>query len=160
MTTLTPAKMLAFTTEMAERMESMKRKAVFVGLPNEKVGGKVYGNGMTVIQIGAIHEYGVPVVGIVQRSFLRTPFATKRKELNQATAAEFEAVANGKRDVDVGLGRIGVAATNVSKGAFTSLGYGEWKPDTTQTIRRKGSSQTLIDTGILRSSITWVVRNG
>jgi len=187
--------MLSYTTEMAERLESMKRRAVFVGLPNEKVGGKVYGDGMTVLRLGAIHEYGAsfthpggtpytiggdnkahfvsknfsgPVHGVTkphnitipQRSFLRAPFAVKRKELNQAIAAEFEAAASGKRDVDVALGRIGVTAVNISKGAFTSLGYGEWDSITAETVRRKGSSQTLIDTGILRSSINWVIRNG
>ena len=150
--------MLAYTTEMADRLVQIKKKAVFVGLPNEKVGGKVYGDGMSILRVGAIHEYGVPTRGIPQRSFLRTPFRTKRKELNDATAKQFEAVLSGRRDVAVGLGRIGAVATNISKGAFTSMGYGEWKPIAAGTKRRKGSSQTLIDTGTLRSSITSVVR--
>ena len=158
MTALTPAAMLAYTTEMADRLDQIKKKAVFVGLPNEKVGGKVYGDGMTILQVGAIHEYGVPIAGIPQRSFLREPFRIKRKELNDATAQQFEAVLSGKRDVDVGLGRVGAVATNISKGAFTSLGYGKWTPITEETKRRKGSGQTLIDTGVLRSSITSVVR--
>ena len=158
MTTLTPAAMLAYTTGMADRLDQIKKKAVFVGLPSEKVGGKVYGDGMTILRIGAIHEYGVPHRGIPQRSFLRAPFRIKRKELNEATAKQFEAVLTGKRDVDVGLGRVGIVAADISKGAFTSLGYGEWTPITDETKRRKGSSQTLIDTGVLRSSISSVVR--
>jgi len=155
---ITPAQMLKRTTDFATALEAAKKRAVFVGLPKDKVGGKVYGDGMTVIRIGAIHEYGAPQRGIPQRSFLRVPFAVKRKDLNKAIAKQFEAVAEG-RDADVALGRIGVIATNVSKGAFTSLGYGAWKPIKPATAAAKGSSQTLIDTGILRSSITWVVRN-
>ena len=158
MTTLTPAQMLAYTTGMADRLVEMKQKAIFVGLPNEKVGSKVYGDGMTVLRIGAIHEYGVPVRGIPQRSFLRVPFATKRKQLNAAIAKQFEAVLGGKRDADVGLGRIGVVATNISKGAFTTKGYGEWPDITDETKRRKGSSQVLVDKGILKGSLTSVVR--
>ena len=153
---MSPGEFLKHTTAMADRLKEAQRKAVFVGLPNEKVGGKVYGDGRTILQNGATHEYGAGP--IPQRSFLRTPFAIKRKRLNEAIAKQFEAIANGQK-VDIALGRIGVLATNVSKGAFTSLGYGEWNPITGETARRKGSSQTLIDTGILRSSITWVIRD-
>lgn len=141
------------TQGMAERMDAMSKRAVFVGLPKEKVGGKVYGKGWTIIANGAAHEYGAPQQGLPQRSFLRVPFRVKQKELNVQIAKEFEAVATGTRSVDVGLNRIGVLARNISQGAFTSLGYGTWEPS------QKPTGQTLIETGILRSSITWVVRD-
>lgn len=153
---LTPAQMLKFTTDLADRLDQMKKNAVFVGLPKEKIGGKVYGDGMTVIRIGAIHEFGYPP--IPKRSFIREPFNTKRKEINQAIAKQYKAVSNGL-DVKIALGRIGVIATGISKGAFTSLGYGDWEPITAETARRKGSTQTLIDTTILRGSISWVIRS-
>lgn len=155
---VTPAQMLKRTTDYAAALEAAKKRAVFVGLPKDKVGGAVYGDGRTIIQNGATHEYGAPQQGIPQRSFLRVPFNTKRKDLNKTIAKQFEAVAEG-RDPEVALGRIGVIATNVSKGAFTSLGYGAWSPIKPATAAAKGSSQTLIDTGILRGSITWVVRD-
>jgi len=187
-----PGDFLEYTTNLAMRLERMKKKAVFVGLPNEKVGGKVYGNGMSIFRIGATHEYGAtfthpggtrytiggggkarlvsnsfngPVAGITkphtisipQRSFLRVPFATKRKEMNAVTTKQFVAVVKGLK-VDAALGRMGVAATNISKGAFTTQGYGAWPGISADTARRKGSTQTMIDKGILRSSITWVIR--
>jgi phage gpG-like protein len=149
---VTPQEMLRLTQGMADRMEAMSKRAAFVGLPKEKVGGKVYGGGWSIIANGASHEYGVPQQGLPQRSFLRAPFRVKAKELNAQIAKEFEHVANGKRDVEVGLGRIGALATNISKGAFTTLGYGAWAPS------QKPTGQTLIQTGLLRNSITWVVR--
>lgn len=152
---MSPDEFLKHTTAMAEALKEAQKQAVFVGLPNEKVGGKVYGDGRTVLQNGATHEYGAGP--IPQRSFLRTPFATKRKELNEAIAKQFEAIANGQK-IDIALGRVGVIATNISKGAFTSLGYGDWDAIKPATAQRKGSSQTMIDTGILRGSITWVLR--
>jgi len=169
-----PKQFLQHTTKMAKNLSGVRRKSVFVGLPAERAGGKVYGDGMSIIRIGAIHEYGVPGK-VPRRSFLREPFRIKQAELNTAIAKEFEAVANG-RDIDTGLGRIGALATNVSKGAFVTRGYGVWKEITeqtkqrkgsrqtkqrkgsSQTKQRKGSSQTLIDNGLLRGSITWVVR--
>lgn len=154
---LTPAQMIKYTADMAAALETARSKAVFVGLPKDKVGDKVYGDGMTVIRVGAIHEFGAGPVP--QRSFLRVPFAAKRQSLNQGIAKQFENLTAGKLDADVALGRIGVLATNVSKGAFTSRGYGEWPDITDATKAAKGSSQVLIDTGILRSSINWSVRN-
>jgi len=151
-----PADALKRTLHMAEQMRALKSKAVFVGLPAEEVGGKVYGDGNTIISVGAGHEYGVD--GLPQRSFLRTPFRVKRTELNAGIAAQFEGATSGTISADAALGRIGALATNISKGAFTSLGYGEWQPIAAETAAAKGSTQTLIDTGILRGSITWAIR--
>lgn len=154
---MTPKEMRAHTAEMLKTMKEIKSKAVFVGLPAEKVGEKIYGDGRSVIATGATHEYGYGP--IPQRSFLRAPFDIKRKELDEGIATQFEAVTNGSASVDTGLGRVGVLATNVSKGAFTSRGYGTWPDITDETKQRKGSDQVLIDTGILRGSITWVIRD-
>lgn len=154
---MTPKEMQAHTAEMLKVMKEIKRKAAFVGLPAEKVGEKIYGDGRSVIATGATHEYGYGP--IPQRSFLRAPFDIKRKELDEGIAKQFEAVTNGSASVDTGLGRVGVLATNVSKGAFTSRGYGTWPDITDETKQRKGSDQVLIDTGILRGSITWVIRD-
>lgn len=153
---LNPQQMLDYTTGLVDRLEDMHSKGVFVGLPQEKVGGKVYGDGMTIFTIGAIHEYGGgnnPV-----RSFLRVPFTSKRDQINKTIEKQFKAVQEGRK-VDIALGRIGVTAVNVSKGAFGTLGYGEWKPITDSTEQAKGSSQTLIDKGILKGSIDWVIRD-
>ena len=152
---MTPSEMLKYTGRMRDQMKAAKKTAVFVGLPVEKVGGKIYGDGRTIIQNGATHEFGGGSNPV--RSFLRVPFATNGKELNQAIAAQFESISTGA-SVDRALGRIGVTAVNISKGAFTTLGYGAWQPITAATKRLKKSSQTLIDTGILRSSISWVIR--
>lgn len=152
-----PEKFLKMTEKMATQLKSLKGSAVFVGLPKEKVGGKVYGDGSTIISVGASHEYGAKY--LPKRSFLRAPFLIKKNEINKSIANQYKLVQEGKINPDIALGRIGAIAVNYSKGAFTSLGYGEWKPIKLETAKRKGSSQTLIDTGVLRSSISWVIRN-
>lgn len=156
---LNPQQMLEHGAHLLEALEDAKRKAVFVGLPADKVGGAIYGDGMTVLQIGAIHEFGAPEQHIPERSFLRVPFNTKRAEVNKAIAQQFERIADGRQTVPVGLGKVGVTATNISKGAFRSAGYGTWAPLKAATTRAKGSGTPLIDTGTLRSSINWAVRN-
>lgn len=154
---MTPEQMLKHTAGMLKTLKEVKSKAVFVGLPAEKVGSQIYGDGRSIIANGATHEYGYGP--IPQRSFLRAPFGVKRKELTEGIAKQFEAAVNGTISIDTGLGRVGVLATNVSKGAFTSKGYGTWPDIAEETKQRKGSGQPLIDTGTLRNSITWVIRD-
>ena len=153
--TLTPEQMLANTRAYLANLEKAKRGFVAVGLPSEEVGSKVYGDGQTVATVGARHEYGA---GVPRRSFLRVPFTTKRNELSTAIARQFEDVFQRGKPAEQALGLIGTVAVNISKGAFTTRGYGEWPDITQETKDAKGSSQVLIDTGILRGSITYVVR--
>ena len=153
--TLTPQQMMANTTAYLKNLEKAKSGFVAVGLPAEEVGGTIYGDGQTVATVGARHEYGV---GVPRRSFLRVPFTTKKDDLAQAIATQFADVFERGKSAEQALGIIGTIAVNISKGAFTSRGYGEW-PDITQATKdAKGSSQVLIDTGTLRNSITYVVR--
>lgn len=191
---MTPEQMLKNTTTYLKAMEDAKRKHVAVGLPSDKVGAKIYGEGMTIFQIGAVHEYGavinhpggtkftigkngkatfVPnsyqgkvagvtgphIIDIPRRSFLRVPFATKKAEIADMLLKTFKAASEGKMTAEIALGRVGAFATNISKGAFTSRGYGQWPDIKASTKKRKGSSQPMIDTGTLRNSVTYVVRD-
>ena len=153
--TLTPEQMLANTRAYLANLEKAKRGFVAVGLPSEEVGSKVYGDGQTVATVGARHEYGA---GVPRRSFLRVPFTTKRDELSTAIARQFEDVFQRGKSAEQALGLIGTVAVNISKGAFTTRGYGEWPDITQETKDAKGSSQVLVDNKILAGSITYVVR--
>jgi hypothetical protein len=152
---MTPEQMLKNTTAYLKNLEKAKRGHVAVGLPAEEVGGTVYDDGQTVAQVGAQHEYGA---GVPRRSFLRTPFTAKQDDLTAAIAKQFEDVFQRGKKAEQALGLIGTVAVNISKGAFTSRGYGEWPDISAATKEDKGSSQVLIDTGTLRNSITYVVR--
>ena len=152
---MTPEQMLENTTAYLKNVEKAKRGHVAVGLPSEEVGGTVYDDGQTVAQVGAQHEYGA---GVPRRSFLRTPFAVKKDDLDKAIAKQFEDVFNRGKKAEQALGLIGTAAVNIVKGAFLTRGYGEWLDITDATKEAKGSSQVLIDTGTLRNSISYVVR--
>lgn len=141
--------------QYASSLEQAKRKVVAVGLPSEEVGGKIYGDGTSIIDIGAAHEYGQGQ--LPARSFLRLPFQLKKEELDDFIATQFAALLEGK-SIDKALGLIGIKAQNISVGAFRSGGYGKWPDIQDATKLAKGSSAILIDTGTLRNSITWVVR--
>lgn len=154
---MTPEETLGKMNSYLDNLRYAKNHATYVGLPKDKVGGEIYGDGNTIISIGAIHEFGAG--SVPQRSFLRVPFNTKRKDIDKTISLQFSAVFEKGKDAESALNIIGAKATNISKGAFTTQGYGSWSPLKPETIAAKGSSQILIDTGILRNSITWSVRN-
>ena len=158
MTANTPQKMLDKTNRYFDELQAAKTMSVVVGLPSEKVGGKVYGDGNSIIKIGAIHEFGAVDGSIPRRSFLRVPFKTKRKVIDDQIASQFKQLSQGKKTAAQALGLIGLEAESIAKGAFTSKGYGEWADINAKTKARKGSAQPLIDTGTLRRSVTSVVR--
>lgn len=153
---LSPDQMLEYAQRMAKEMLKVSRGSVKVGLIASKVSGQIYGNGQTVLEVGFVHEYGVG--NSPQRSFLRTPFKIKKKELAAQIDTQLLKVLSGKQSAEKGLGLIGAYATNISKGAFRTQGYGTWPALKPSTIKEKGSSQILIDTGTLRNSISWEVK--
>lgn len=150
-----PRQFQTFLKTYASQLETVKRSTVVVGLPEGKVGSTIYPSGATVLEIAIYHEFGT--VRIPQRSFLRVPFNLKKDKLNGVIALQFQKFLTGA-DAEQLLDLVGITAMNISKLAFTSLGYGEWPDITDETKKRKGSSQALIESGLLRGQITWEVR--
>lgn len=158
---MTPQETLALCERQLAAMEQAKRSVVKVGLPaGETATSKAYlsdgqKSAPTVLEVGIWHEYGTQFVPI--RSFLRGPFELKKSEIARALEVQFNLVLEKGMPLDMGLGRVGLTAVNISKGAFRTKGYGVW-PDIKQSTKNaKGSSGILIDTGLLRNSITWVI---
>jgi len=153
---MTPEETIHKMNDYLDNLRHAKKHSAFVGLPKDKVGGEIYGDGQNIIQIGAYHEFGTSK--IPKRSFLREPFNTKKADIVKTIDNQWRAIFEKGKDAETALNLIGVKATNISKGAFTTLGYGSWTPIKPATALAKGSNQTLIDTGTLRNSITWSVR--
>lgn len=140
----------------AQTIDDVKNKAVYVGLPKEKA-TKKYEDGMSVIRIGAIHEYGMG--NSPQRSFLRVPFAENKKEIDSFINKRFEM--SGKEIAPIkALEQIGVFAEGISKRSFVK---NDWKKlsearKKQKIVNGKSGNTPLIDTGNLRNSITSIVR--
>lgn len=146
---MTPAEFHRATQNLEAELKNAKRMSVDVGLLANTTG--TYGDGTSALDVGTFHEYGAG--SIPQRSFVRAPFVIKAKQIRARIRAEFERILTQGATAETSLGRIGIEAQNIAKGAFTTLGYGTW-PDIKQATKdAKGSDQALIDTGILRGSI-------
>ena len=141
---------------LLKKIEQAKKQEVAVGLPKEKGFGN-YGNGITVLDVGVFNEYGTPTTP--QRSFLRTPFLVEDIKLQKLIESQWKKIVNNRKSVKGGLNFVGVNAVGISQKAFTNKGYGQWIDIKQGTKNAKGSSQILIDTGLLRQSVTYAVRD-
>lgn len=128
---------------------------VKVGLPR---GSGTHGpSGLPVVQLGAIHEFGSADGNIPERSFLRSTMESKRREHNAIIRKLGRSVMTGRQDPRVALEQLGmVAAANVQE----TIADGVPPPNAPATVRRKGSSKPLVDTGALRQAITHQVFKG
>jgi phage gpG-like protein len=112
------------------------------------------GDGITNAEAAVIHIFGSVTNNIPPRDFLVMPIETHAKEIVQFldTSKVKRLITEGKI-VDV-YKSLGVIAEGYVLGAFASGGYGKWPALKDATVRRKGSSKPLIDTGQLRRSVT------
>lgn len=155
-----PAEFLKRMDHRLEQMEAAKKLVLKIGIPD---GAGAYPDGTPILTVGATHEYGatVPTANgktftIPRRSFLRVPFDMHRDRLRSELRKRLLEITKGAT-ASGGLEKVGIVARNISQGAFTSRGYGEWPDIQERTKTRKGSSQVLIDDDHLRSSITYEV---
>lgn len=141
--------------EYENQIKQFKNSAIKIGLP-EKVGGQTHKDSdMTIAQIGAIHEYGVPEKNIPKRSFLREPMLNAQKDINKLIKIKFSAVAENRLSVGRALDQMGLYGQKISQKSFTNNDWASLKP---ATIKAKGNkSNPLIDSGQLRQSITYIV---
>lgn len=111
-------------------------------------------SGLTNAEIGLIHILGSFTHNIPIRDFLLMPIQTKRDEIRKFFGQkEIRAMVEKGQILEV-IERFGFFAETIVQRAFVTAGFGQWPALQPETIRRKGSSKPLIDTGQLRRAIS------
>ena len=121
------------------------------------LGGSTEAAPITMAQLAAVHEFGSPNQGIPERSFMRSGMSEINKQLIRMCKTASLQVALGRTDKKKALGRIVEFLVTTFK---NKIQEGIPPPNTPETIKRKGSSHTLIDTGQLRDTIDWEIKEG
>ena len=112
--------------------------------------------GPKIVEVGRWHEYGLG--DNPRRSFLREPMIQKQATIQKHIKEGWGNILSGKSTAIKELGKLGIVGQEISKGAFATGGYGKWEKLKPQTIKRKGSSEILIDKSKLVNSIhNWIV---
>lgn len=147
---------------LLDNLKMMLGKAPYVkvGILGSSTSRKIKANKREVsanATIGFKHEVGSYSDKIPRRSFLEMPIRTKFEEYMEKSEKlsrdEFKkAVKEGKLFRFMKL--MGILGERCVLDAFSTRGFGKWKPNAPYTIAQKGSDSPLIDTGELRKSIT------
>jgi len=135
------------------------------GLPeNEQVGSATrsgshapFGSMDELVEIMAIHEFGSRDGHIPERSFIRSAMDENEGEIARMQEQIFLDVVDGKITADKAIDRLGVYIVSLIRKKIRDLKNPPNKPS---TIKAKGSSNPLIDTGQARQSIQYVKGRG
>lgn len=120
-------------------------------------GAQGHTEGMSVADIGSIHEFGAPAAGIPARSFIRGWYDEKQDEIQAILRTELGQVVAGKRPLAQALER---SALRLEGSVKERIRQHIPPPLAPATIARKGSSTPLVDRGQLRNAIRGRVSAG
>lgn len=132
------------------------RDVLAVGYPASETGSIAYPNGTPVVLVAAVNNFGSVANQIPARTFM-TDSQEPAIEATQPIAETLIPLLNeGKITVPEILEKMGPFAEAAFKDTITN---GGWAANAPSTVAAKDSAQPLIDTGLLRNSLTYVVRD-
>lgn len=142
--------------ELLQILDTLARAKIEIGIIGEDRHNDK--SDITVLAIARIHEFGVTVtdkngrnMNIPQRSFIRGTVDNRQPDINEQVEKILVQIVERDIPVMAGLEALGLMLEGITKDYLTDLKIPELKAE---TIRRKGSSNPLIDSGKLRDSIT------
>lgn len=118
---------------------------VKVGFPSGKAGG-------AIIERAIYNEFGTR--HIRERPFIRNAMRGNRSKYADGMRKEAKAMLLGSTSMTSSLNKLGIVAAGDIQDEITALSS---PPNAPSTIRQKGSSNPLIDTGAMRQAVTWKV---
>ena len=136
-----------------KKLQRLLREAGKGGVSGVKVGffsTAKYQDGTPVAAVAAWNEFGTET--IPERPFFRNALAESERGVSNILA---KGIDTKKMVVDEQLaGRAGAYVQGKIRDSITTL---KEPPNAPETVRRKGSSDPLLDTGTLRNSVDWEV---
>ena len=109
-------------------------------------------NGTDIAEIAAYNEFGSS--GTPARPFMKQSFERHQDQLQAACDMVNQTRSNGGT-AEKGLEQLGVMCKGLVQQEIVDGGFA---PNAESTILRKGSSQPLIDTGTMRQSVNYVIK--
>jgi len=143
-----------------EQIKLEKRLRQLQKSPHVAVGilqDEVHDEHFSMVDLAMVHEYGSRDGHIPQRSFIRSSCDTKKKDHIKLIGKLQSELLAGHMSTKQALTIMGEV---VAKDMAQIINHGIEPGLAAATIKRKGSSKPLIDTGRLKGSITHEVRGG
>ena len=128
--------------KLKKKLEEINSKYVVAGFPKGKLNNAHYSNGASIIDVAIWNQYGTN--NIPRRDFMG-PAAKNWNEYFKNTAEEYhEDLLSGQMSYDDFLNLMGQRGAEFVSEAIVKL---KTPPNAESTIKRKKSSNPLIDTG-------------
>ncbi len=106
-----------------------------------------------------VQTHGSPAYSIPARPVLQPAIKDSRSAIGKQIAGAYRAAMHGDMaGAERGLELAGMVAQNAARAWFENP-KNKWPPNSARTIKAKGSDSPLIDTGEMRKSITYVIRD-
>lgn len=106
-----------------------------------------------------LQSHGSPMYHVPPRPVLEPAIASQKETIGKLIGVASKNALEGKpAQCEANLNKAGMVAVSAARGWFENPANG-WPPNAPYTIKKKGSSQPLIDTGEMRKAITYVVRD-
>lgn len=121
----------------------------------QQVYEKGSGQKASVVDVATFNEFGL---GVPERSFVRAWYDNTTEENKAFIVQQLQLVIKGKITKDQALERMGLKFQSAMQQNISDGGNPPFQANAQSTIDRKGSSSPLIDSGQLRSSITFSVK--
>ena len=139
-------------------IKALQASEVYVGVPQQSSSRP--GEAVNNAELMYIHTYGSPVNNIPPRPVIEP--AITAADNSAKLSAQFVKVAQSIFAGQLGLARqqlrgAGMMGANMARAWFVDS-RNNWAPNAPLTVALKGSDRPLIDTAVLRRSITFVVR--
>ena len=110
---------------------------------------------VTVVEVAIVQEFGTEDGAIPSRSFVRSYYDSNVKEITKFCKKSLNAMLSGRMTAKGALGLVG---EYVKSGIQKQIDKIFFPPLKDATIKKKGSSKPLIDTGTMRASVTHTER--
>lgn len=152
-----------FTKSFNDLIKKFKNDDVLVGVPAST--SKRDGSTITNAALLAINNFGSPANNIPPRPVMEIGMRNAQDEIAEQFKKAAQSVLNqGSKALDIYYNRAGMIAANSIKKAINDQELGEEGPEPAESTLKareargfKGT-KSLIVTGQLRNSITWVLR--
>lgn len=152
-----------FTEKFNKTVQSFKRDAVLVGIPQDETQRTEHGQ-ITNAMLLALAQFGSPAQNIPARPVMTIGIKKAQEQISeQLKLAVQKSFKEGTNALPIYYNRAGIIASNSIKKAINSQDGIDKPAESTIAARRSAGfsgSKALIVTGQMRNAITYVVKGG
>lgn len=143
--------------KLKKDLQDLKEAEITVGYQGVS-GAKMHpeSEGASVAQVASYMEFGTKT--IPARPFLRTALKQNKSEIKQAVRKALSDIIDQRADLDTAVSNIGEAAVEAIRTTIDNAS--SWAaPLAASTVKAKGSSSPLIDSGTMKDKASWAYRD-